>query len=90
MTIIVSPGISITVTDVCTWPITSIIDYRDDYKDGGRFVFCCPKDDRSMIIEWCVENFGPKHRKRWGYSKSGSIYISDKELAMAFKLRWVE
>ncbi len=88
MAAIISPGVPVMITNTCVWPITSIIAYKDDYKDGGRFVFYCPKDDRSAIIEWCVENFGPKHRKRWGYSKSGSIYISDKESAMAFKLRW--
>lgn len=63
--------------------------YIEDRKDGGRFVFECLSHEIQPVIEWCLENFGARHRKRWGSSKSGSIYISDKELAMAFKLRWL-
>ena len=47
---------------------------------------------------WCKENFGRKHRKRWGHSQEHwnhntkwhfiYFYINNKEDAVAFKLRW--
>ena len=65
-----------------------ITTYVEDYKDGGRYVFVYPANRKNFLIEWCIENFGARHRKRWGYSKSGSIYINNIEMAMAFKLKW--
>lgn len=53
-----------------------------------RFVYHGGKS--SIIIDWCHKNFGNVKRNMWGYSKSyGTIYITDKELAVAFKLRWM-
>ena len=52
-----------------------------------RFVY--HTGNSTDIIDWCIENFGNTKRNRWGYSKSyGTIYITDNELAVAFKLRW--
>ncbi len=61
-----------------------------------RIVFTIPRSDKTKVLEWCHENFGPKHRKCWGHNTLDhyitdipiTIYINDKEDAMAFKLRW--
>ncbi len=62
-----------------------------------RIVFTIPPGKVVPVLEWCYENFGPKHRKRWGhnnrlkygYDRPIDFYINKKEDAMAFKLRWM-
>jgi len=59
-----------------------------------RTVFTVSFGDVTQVLKWCHENFGPKHRKRWGhnhtmnYRTPMNLYINKKEDAMAFKLRW--
>lgn len=67
-----------------------------------RIIFTIPYSGTVQILEWCNENFGPKHRKRWGHNHPPKLpghlrwsshpymnfYINNKEDAMAFKLRW--
>lgn len=67
-----------------------------------RIIFIMSWSNTAEVIDWCNENFGPRHRKRWGHTSlsnyTGSLwpaklpitfYINKKEDAMAFKLRWL-
>jgi len=69
-----------------------------------RIIFVIPHNQYYQVVEWCIENFGPKHRKRWKHNyksdwknnfkvaadiKPITFYINTREDAMAFKLRWI-
>ena len=62
-----------------------------------RIIFTIPHNQYYQVVEWCVENFGRKHRNRWGHNfkldavhdTPTTFYINKKEDAMAFKLRWL-
>lgn len=64
-----------------------------------RFKININYDFPKEVSIWCEENFGSKHRKRWGHSQQRwchitkwhftYFYINDKEDAVAFKLRWL-
>lgn len=67
-----------------------------------RIIFIMSWSNTAEVIDWCNENFGPRHRKRWGRSSLSNspnllwpawppmkFYINKKEDAMAFKLRWL-
>ena len=65
-----------------------------------RYRFETKFENANEIIAWCKDTFGPKHRKRWGFSNGTgldaswlqyppTIFINNDEDAMAFKLRWI-
>ena len=61
-------------------------DRRYSYNTDDKFL---TNGEIEEIWRWCVENLGAYNRKTWWCSNTGSFYISDPELAMAFKLRWL-
>jgi len=71
-------------------------------RQDKRYQFKTKFENSDEIIAWCKEHFGPKHRKRWGFSKGIKydldaswhtyppiIYIVNIEDSFAFKLRWL-
>lgn len=60
-------------------------------KNDKRFRFDCKHREESAnnIIKWCEENFGGSRRNTWGYSSINVIYITQPDIVMAFKLRWL-